>query len=76
MLQKRSSKHIKAQRQGKEEAGYICLLCSKQEKNNHGHHIIKYSEGGPASTNNIVTMCPECHTKYHSGEINVDIGKF
>ncbi|MFC5309484.1 HNH endonuclease [Azospirillum picis] len=54
----------------------MCLLCQKVDKSNHGHHLIYHSEGGSASTNNIVTLCPECHRDYHAGRINVDLGRF
>ncbi|WP_209991165.1 HNH endonuclease [Azospirillum picis] len=76
MSQKRSGEHINAQKKGKELDASMCLLCQKVDKSNHGHHLIYHSEGGSASTNNIVTLCPECHRDYHAGRINVDLGRF
>lgn len=76
MSQRRSSAHLKAQREGKEADTYTCFFCLKQYRGNHGHHLILYSEGGEATTNNMLTLCPECHRLYHSGKINVDLTRF
>lgn len=75
-MQKRPTDHIKAQKEGKEQESYMCMLCLKQYKGNHGHHLIHYSENGPAISENIVTLCPDCHKKYHAGEIPIDIGRY
>ena len=76
MAQKRSSAHIKAQKEGKEIDEYMCFFCYRQFKGNHGHHIILYSEGGVASSDNMVTLCPECHREYHNGKIKLDLIRF
>lgn len=76
MSQKRSKEHIRAQKEGKILDEYVCFFCLKQFNGNHGHHIILYSEGGQASVQNIITLCPECHRGYHSGKIKVDITRF
>ena len=51
-------------------------LCGKITQKAHGHHLIPYSEGGEAHLQNMITFCPECHRKYHSGELNIDIDRF
>ena len=74
--QKRPPEHIKAQRKGKILDDYVCAFCGRQLMTNEGHHIIPYSEGGPASPDNIITLCHECHVAYHKGEIDIDIIRF
>lgn len=76
MAKKRSNEHINAQKKGKEVEGYVCAVCLKVSKSNHGHHIIYYSEGGPGNHINIITLCPECHRLYHAGKLNLDIIRF
>ncbi|PTY41209.1 HNH endonuclease [Brachyspira hampsonii] len=76
MAKKRSNEHIKAQKEGKEIEGYVCAVCGKVDKKNHGHHIIYYSEDGAGVHENIITLCPECHRLYHSGKLNIDILRF
>jgi len=76
MTQKRSKEHLLAQKHGKELENYTCANCLKKFSGNHGHHIIPYSEGGEADLQNIITLCPECHRAYHSGELKIDITRF
>ena len=76
MSQRRSSEHIKAQRRGKDLDAQMCMLCTKSQKGNHGHHVIYHSEAGAASVANIITLYPDCHRDYHSGKIKIDIGRF
>jgi 5-methylcytosine-specific restriction endonuclease McrA len=75
-MAKRNSKHIKAQKKGKELDEYMCFFCLNIFKGNHGHHIILYSEDGNASVNNIITLCPKCHREYHSGKLSIEVGRF
>ena len=43
----------------------------------NGHHLIPYSEGGfQAAMQNMMTLCASCHTKYHNGELKIDIHRF
>ncbi|GHV83642.1 hypothetical protein AGMMS50212_09820 [Spirochaetia bacterium] len=76
MGKNRPNEHLIVQKEGKELEFYTCMLCLKQFEGNHGHHLIKYSESGPAINENILTLCPDCHRKYHSGKINIDISRF
>ena len=76
MAQKRNSAHIRVQREGKELDLFVCFFCIKQLQGNHGHHIIRYSEGGEPSVSNIMTLCPQCHRDYHSRKIRLDISRF
>ena len=76
MTKKRSNEHIRAQKAGKALDANMCFLCGSVQSGNHGHHIILYSEGGVASTSNIMTLCPGCHRDYHAGKIKIDIGRF
>ena len=54
----------------------MCFFCKKIFKSSHGHHIIAYSEDGAGAADNIITLCSECHTGYHAGRIQIDIGTF
>ncbi len=72
----RDKEHLRAQKEGKERDGYMCFVCGKQCKGVHGHHVIEVSEGGPASSRNIITLCPECHRDYHRGKLKIDFGTF
>ena len=76
MSKRRNISHINAQKKGKEIDAYMCFFCLKVYRGNHGHHIIFFSEDGSPDTNNIITLCPECHRKYHSGTLTIEIGRF
>ncbi|WP_407929141.1 HNH endonuclease [Desulfomarina profundi] len=54
----------------------MCLRCGGVFKDSHGHHLLYYSEGGPANYQTMATMCPGCHRKYHSKKANIDIIRF
>ncbi len=73
---RRPSEHRKVQKEVKEFEGYQCLVCGVVTSDAHGHHLISYSEGGPADLQNMTTLCPSCHRKYHSGELDIDIYRF
>ena len=50
--------------------GYKCQCCKGKSKDSklHVHHIEGRKTGGDAP-NNLITLCSECHAKYHRGEI-------
>ena len=52
--------------------GYTCQYCKSKNKNKKlvVHHIITRKTGGDAP-NNLVTLCEECHKKYHEGKIKL-----
>ena len=52
--------------------GHKCQCCKGKSKDNklHVHHIESRKTGGDAP-NNLITLCSECHTKYHRGEIEL-----
>ena len=51
---------------------HTCQCCHGKLKDNilQVHHIESRKTGGNAP-NNLITLCKTCHTKYHSGEINL-----
>ena len=53
MSKRRPSDHIKAQKEVKKREGYMCLRCGGVYADAHGHHLLYFSEGGPA---NFYTM--------------------
>lgn len=52
--------------------GHKCQCCKGKSKGSklHVHHIESRKTGGDAP-NNLITLCSECHAKYHRGEINL-----
>ena len=52
--------------------GHKCQCCKGKTKDNklHVHHIESRKTGGDAP-NNLITLCSECHVKYHRGEIKL-----
>jgi len=52
--------------------GHKCQCCKGKSKDNklHVHHIESRKTGGDAP-NNLITLCSECHKKYHRGEIEL-----
>ena len=52
--------------------GHKCQRCKGKSKDNklHVHHIESRKTGGDAP-NNLITLCPDCHAKYHRGEIKM-----
>lgn len=72
----RPYEHTKIQKEVKAYEAYQCLVCGKVGGKMAGHHLIYYSQGGPANLNNMACLCSECHAKYHKGELNIDIYRF
>lgn len=52
--------------------GHKCQCCKGKSKDTklRVHHIESRKTGGDAP-NNLITLCSECHAKYHSGEIKL-----
>lgn len=73
MAGKRSSAHLRAQRDGRERDNNVCQICGS---GNHveGHHIFDHQFGGAADRENIVSLCHSHHRAVHDGL--VDIIKF
>ncbi|MBE9128636.1 MULTISPECIES: HNH endonuclease [unclassified Coleofasciculus] len=74
--QKRPKEHLKVQKVVKQRDGYKCEICGQVTQNAHGHHVIPFSEDGPADLKNMMTLCPDCHKAYHKGDLHVDIWRF
>ena len=52
--------------------GHKCQCCKGKSKDKrlHVHHIESRKTGGNAP-NNLITLCSDCHAKYHRGEIEM-----
>ena len=52
--------------------GHKCQCCKGKSNDSklHVHHIESRKTGGDAP-NNLITLCSECHKKYHRGEIKL-----
>ncbi len=46
---------------------FICFMCGKKSKRLNAHHIESWHSAIDKrfDTNNCVTLCPRCHTKFH-----------
>ncbi|MFG1817622.1 HNH endonuclease [Kribbella sp. NPDC049174] len=50
-----------------ERDGYACVACGKDNRRSLiVHHLIKFDQGGPDETWNLVTACRACHARHHS----------
>ena len=66
----------------KKSAKGICQLCGKPapfiDKNGEpyleSHHVIWLSRGGTDTIDNVVGLCPNCHSKVHAIDDPIDIG--
>jgi 5-methylcytosine-specific restriction endonuclease McrA len=47
---------------------YMCMLCGSYKKSLNVHHIWSYSENKELrySIKNGITLCSDCHKKYHN----------
>lgn len=67
----------------KRRANGFCQLCGKpapfQDKDGkpylEAHHVIWLGEGGTDSLDNIVALCPNCHRKMHTLDLEEDVDK-
>lgn len=50
-----------------ERAETECEHCEEQVDQPHVHHIEPRSEGGPNTDDNLIVLCPNCHSKADSG---------
>ena len=66
---------LNIQRQVFERDGFKCRHCKKGKVELHAHHLQARSEGGEDTLDNLVTLDKECHTKYHSGNLELKIGE-
>lgn len=75
------SRDAKIREYALERANGVCELCGSPapffKKNGEPylevHHIIPLAAGGADSINNVVALCPNCHRKMHSLELDEDI---
>ena len=51
--------------------GYKCQHCKAQKVKLHVHHIVFKSKGGTDTPDNLITLCSDCHSKVHCGEIEI-----
>ena len=70
MGNKRSSEHLKAQKDGRIRDGNICQICGSKD-HVEGHHIIDHQFSGSASVDNIIALCHKHHKDVHNGKIDI-----
>lgn len=49
---------------------FECAWCG--EKLTERHHITEFAKGGEHTTENLILLCPNCHTQVHKGEIKTE----
>ncbi|MGA1978908.1 MAG: HNH endonuclease signature motif containing protein [Bacteroidales bacterium] len=49
---------------------FECAWCG--ERLTEKHHIVEFSRGGPHNVENLILLCPNCHTQVHGGEIKTE----
>jgi 5-methylcytosine-specific restriction endonuclease McrA len=52
-------------------ANFQCVLCSEPETQwlkLEIHHLIRRFDGGSNEISNLMALCPNCHSKLHSGD--------
>jgi len=50
---------------------FRCQQCRVKNTRLEAHHIKLTSEGGKDTINNLITLCSKCHSKVHSGKIQL-----
>lgn len=50
-----------------ERDGHTCQKCGRRE-HLHVHHVQPLGEGGDNSSNNLITLCRDCHKEEHAEE--------
>ncbi|MES1120717.1 HNH endonuclease [Enterobacter hormaechei] len=76
-VNRRPYSHSRQQKRIKELQANLCIVCwTDDKKQARGHHLIPFSEDGGDNIINFVTLCDECHKKYHAGKLNIDIYRF
>lgn len=48
---------------------YTCQICGAKHAKFEVHHIKFKSQGGSNRIDNLVTLCKDCHSKIHKGEL-------
>jgi 5-methylcytosine-specific restriction endonuclease McrA len=69
-VNKRSSNHVKAQRNGRKRDLNTCQICGSTNKT-QGHHIFDVFFNGSSSVDNIITLCEKHHKKVHLNLIDI-----
>lgn len=56
-----------------EDRGCCCQCCGCSNTNIlESHHILEKSNGGTDSPDNLLLLCPNCHTTIHLGDSNLE----
>ena len=67
----RKSVPLSVKQQVLHESGYRCSNPScRTILTLEIHHLDQVSDGGENTTDNLLTLCPNCHTLHHSGTIS------
>lgn len=49
--------------------GYKCAICGKEHIPLQVHHRLQRHDGGSNMPSNLITVCEDCHKKYHAGQL-------
>ena len=53
----------------RERDQYKCQVCKKKDIRLEVHHVLERINGGTNRSDNLITLCVDCHKGVHSGEI-------
>ncbi len=69
MSGKEKSRYIKKEEQSKvdKSSNFKCAWCGVNLMERH--HIVQYADGGKNCSDNLILLCPNCHTLVHQGKI-------
>lgn len=72
MVEKEKSRYIKKTERDKldKSSNFKCAWCGVNLMERH--HIVQYSDGGQNIADNLILLCPNCHTLVHQGKISKD----
>lgn len=71
LIQGSKADHNKAKKERKQMDHYTCILCHRTADDVGkykitAHHLVKKELGGRPSTDNMITLCRDCHDKVHA----------
>lgn len=49
-----------------------CVYCGEPAPGLHLHHVIRRSQGGTDTVDNLVALCFGCHMALHDGDIKIE----
>ncbi len=48
-----------------------CVACDAPFRHTQAHHVTAHRHGGPTDVDQMVSLCPTCHTRTHAGHLEL-----